>query len=133
MAKKALTLDTPFRPGEKVVAAATVGDIAEGTKGKIELANGLGVWRRYWVKFDGGRMRGQVSHEVLARPSQLAEWHQHQTDLANAALRKEQAAEAPAAAVGAGDNGGAGGGVASRIPAAILERSKAAKARKLGD
>lgn len=133
MAKKALTLDTPFRPGEKVVAAAAVGDIAEGTKGKIELANGLGVWRRYWVKFDGGRMRGQVSHQMLARPSQLAEWHQHQADLANAALRKTQAAETATAAVGAGDAaGGAGGGVASRIPAAILERSKAAKARKLG-
>lgn len=132
MAKKALTLDTPFRPGEKVVAAATVGDIPEGTRGRVELANGLGVWRRYWVKFDGGRLRGQVSHEVLARPDQIEQWRKHQENLANAALRKEQAAEPAAAAVGAGDGGGGGGGVASRIPATILERSKAAKARKLG-
>ena len=132
MAKKALTLDTPFRPGEKVIAAATVADIAEGTKGRIELANGLGVWRRYWVKFDGGRIRGQVSHELLARPNQLEQWRQHQEALADAALRKEVATDAPAAAVGAGDGGAAAGGVASRIPANILERSKAAKARKLG-
>ncbi|MDH4365857.1 MAG: hypothetical protein OEY70_17410 [Acidimicrobiia bacterium] len=130
MAKKVLTLDTPFRPGEKVIAATEFDDIQAGTRGKIQLANGLGEWRRYWVKFAGGKIRGQVSHEVLARPDQLKAWQQAQEAKAEAALRKSEPA---AAATGNGDAPAAvGGGVASRIPAAILERSKAAKARTLG-
>lgn len=131
MAKNARTLDTPFRPGERVVAADDVDDITAGTKGKVQLANGLGAWRRYWVRFDGGRMRGQVPHAVLARPAQLHEWQAAREAQARAALQADQ----PAAAVEAAADGGdasAAGGVASRIPAAILERSKAAKARKLG-
>ncbi len=131
MAKKVLTLDTPFRPGEKVIAASEFDDIKAGTRGKVQLANGLGEWRRYWVKFAGGQIRGQVSHEVLARPDQLKDWQKAQEAKAQAALRKSE----PAAAVAAGGGdapAAAGGGVASRIPAAIMERSKAAKARKLG-
>lgn len=130
MAKKVLTLDTPFRPGEKVIAATGFDDIQAGTRGKVQLANGLGEWRRYWVKFAGGQIRGQVSHEVLARPDQLKAWEQAQEAKAQAALRKSE----PAAAVAAGGDAPAavGDGVASRIPAVILERSKAAKARKLG-
>lgn len=131
MAKKVLTLDTPFRPGEKVIAASEFDDIKAGTRGKVQLANGLGEWRRYWVKFAGGQIRGQVSHEVLARPDQLKDWQKAQEAKAQAALRKSE----PAAAVAAGSGdapAAAGGGVASRIPAAIMERSKAAKARKLG-
>lgn len=131
MAKKVLTLDTPFRPGEKVIAATEFDDIQAGTRGKVQLANGLGEWRRYWVKFAGGQIRGQVSHEVLARPDQLKAWQEAREAKAQAALRKSE----PAAAVAAGDGdapAAAGGGVASRIPAAILERSKAAKARRLG-
>ena len=49
---------------------------------------------------------------------------------AQAALRKAEPAAAVAA--GADDAPAAGGGVASRIPSLILERSKAAKARRLG-
>lgn len=133
MAKNARTLDTPFRPGERVVAADDVDDITAGTKGKVQLANGLGVWRRYWVRFDGGRMRGQVPHAVLARPEQLDQWKAAKEAKAQAALRSEQSSVAVEAAADGGDAAaGAAGGVASRIPAAILERSKAAKARKLG-
>ncbi len=130
MAKKVLTLDTPFRPGEKVIAAAEFDDIQAGTRGKVQLANGLGEWRRYWIKFAGGKIRGQVSHEVLARPDQLKAWQQAQEAKAQAALRKAE--PAAAVAVGADEAPAVGGGVASRIPALILERSKAAKARKLG-
>jgi hypothetical protein len=131
MAKKVLTLETPFRPGEPIVAATDVDDIASGTKGKIELANGLGPWRRYWVKFEGGRMRGQVSHELLARPSQLGAWQQARDDKAEAALRKADSSAA-VTAVDSGAEVAGGDGVASRIPAVILDRSKAAKARLLG-
>ena len=93
MAKKVLTLDTPFHPGERVVAAADLADISSGTKGRVELANGLGNWRRYWVKFEGGRLRGQVPHDVLARPDQLAAWQQAKDDKAATALRKADACD----------------------------------------
>jgi hypothetical protein len=132
MAKKARDLDTPFRRGEKVLTTRDVQDIAEGTKGTVKLTNGLGEWRRYWVRFDDG-IRGQVSHEDLVRPSQLEAWLQRQEDQANAALASAQAAAEEASGDAAADGGGGdGGGVASLIPAHLLERSQAAKARLLG-
>ncbi len=131
MAKKVRDLDTPFRPGERVLAACDIDDIESGTSGRVRLANGLGNWRRYWVKFEDGRIRGQVSHETLVRPDQVAAWQQLQDDKAKAALRSEQAVTAASTDAPSGD-GVAASGVASRIPASIMERSKAAKARLLG-
>ena len=131
MAKKARTLDTPFRKGERVRTTHELDDIPEGTVGKVKLANGLGNWRRYWVLFPDGRVRGQVSHDELVRPDQLDEWLARKEEQAQAAVRSAEAAtEAATAAVGAGDGGG--NGLASRIPDHILERSRAAKARLLG-
>ncbi len=133
MAKKTLDLDTPFRKNEKVMTTRDIGVVGEGAKGKVQLHNGLGPWLRYWVIFDNGRQVGQVNHADLVRPFQLDEWQQREEDRAAAAERAAQAelegvsaaAEAPAA-------GGGGGGLADQIPAALLERSKAAKARLLG-
>ncbi len=130
MAKKVLELDTPFRKGERVLATADVQDIKQGTRGKIQLTNGLGNWRRYWVMFDGGQSRGQVSHHDLVRPDQLDDWLAREEEKAAAAARSEEAASEAVSDEGGGD--GAASGIASRIPAAILERSKAAKARLLG-
>ena len=129
MAKKARDLDTPFRRGEKVLTTRDVQDIAEGTKGTVKVTNGLGEWRRYWVRFDDG-IRGQVSHDDLVRPDQLEAWLQRQEDRENAALQSAQA-EVEAATSDAGAGGG-DGGPASQIPAHLLERSKAAKQRLLG-
>ena len=107
-----------------------VQDIAEGTKGTVKLSNGLGNWARYWVRFENG-IRGQVSHDDLVRPDQLEAWLERQEARANAALASAQAeVEAAASATEGGDSGG--GGVASQVPAHLLERSKAAKARLLG-
>ncbi len=133
MAKKVRELDTPFRKGERVLATRDVQDVKQGTRGKVQLTNGLGNWRRYWIKFDGNQIRGQVSHDDLARPDQLDDWIKREEDKANAAARSE-AAELEAAASSGDSNGdgGGGGGVASLIPAHLLERSKAAKARLLG-
>lgn len=131
MAKKQLDLDTPFRKGEKVIATRDLMGIPGGTKGKVQLQNGLGTWFRYWVLFEDGRQLGQVDHNDLVRPNQLQDW----IDRKEAAeLAAEQAANAPeeaaeTAAVGAG---GGGGGIADQIPADLLERSRAAKARLLG-
>ncbi|MGH1488081.1 MAG: hypothetical protein ACRBK7_01600 [Acidimicrobiales bacterium] len=130
MAKNVLELDTPFRKGEKVIATRDLGPILGGTQGKIQLQNGLSNWIRYWVLFDGGRQVGQIDHNDLVRPNQLQQWTDRKEAQELAALQSESAAaESASAEVSAG---GAGGGIASQIPAHLLERSKAAKARLLG-
>ena len=131
MAKRVRELDTPFRKGERVLTTRNVGDVKEGTTGRVQLTNGLGNWRRYWVKFDGDLIRGQVSHTDLVRPDQLSDWLAREDARAEAALRSEEAVsdESAAAEVGAGNGDG---GIASQIPAHLLERSKAAKTRLLG-
>ncbi len=132
MARKTKDLETPFRKGEKVVATRDLLGIPGGTKGKIQIRNGLGAWIRYWVMFDDGRQLGQVDHNDLVRPHQLQEWIDRREAEAAAALRSAEDQSAPAAAdANAGDDAG-GSGLAAQIPAALLERSKAAKARLLG-
>lgn len=127
---KTLDLDTPFRKGELVIATRDLEDVPGGTEGKIQLHNGLGSWHRYWVLFEGTRQMGQVDHDDLVRPNQLQAWKDRKEEAALAAERAASgAAEAAAAEVTAGDGGG---GAASQIPAHLLERSKAAKARLLG-
>lgn len=129
MAKKNPELDTPFRRGELVVATRDIRDIPQGTEGKIQLHNGLGTWDRYWVLF-GDRQVGQVDHDDLTRPFQLDEWLQREEERAEAALRsaEEESKETEVAS----SDGDGGGGIASQIPAHLLERSKAAKQRLLG-
>ena len=129
MAKKDLDLETPFRRGEKVMATRDILGIPSGTEGKVQLHNGLGSWDRYWVLF-GDQQVGQVDHNDLTRPYQHDEWLQREKEKAEAALRsdEDQTQESDAASSG----GDGGGGIASQIPASILERSKAAKQRLLG-
>lgn len=130
MAKKVRTLDTPFRKGERVQTTCELGDMAVGVPGKVKLANGLGNYRRYWVMFEDGRIRGQVSHDQLVRPAQQAEWLQRLEDRERAAQESvDVVSEATA------DNGGsesAATGLAALVPAHLLERSRAAKARLTG-
>lgn len=132
MAKNAPTLDTPFRRGEKVLTTRDVAGRPDGTRGKVKLVNGLQAgWMRYWVRFDDGEIIGQVDHDDLVRPAQLQDWKDREVAQAEAAAKAEAGNEAAAAEPAEGGGGG-GDGVASKIPAAILERSKAAKARLLG-
>ena len=130
MPKKNVDLDTPFRRGEQVLATRDIRGVPVGTKGKIQLHNGLGRWDRYWVMF-GDQQVGQVDHNDLARPYQLDEWLQREDDRAAAALRSEDE-QAEAAEASSSEGGDGGGGIASQIPAHLLERSKAAKQRLLG-
>jgi hypothetical protein len=127
MAKKARTLDTPFRKGERVQTTLDLDDIPEGTKGKVKLANGLGPWRRYWVMFADGQVRGQVSHDQLVRPDQVSEWLARKEEETREA---EQSTEAAAAAEADSAASGGGSDLASKVPAALLERSRAAKTRR---
>ncbi len=131
MPKKELQLETPFKRGEQVVTTRDVLHIPAGTAGKVQMHNGLGMWNRYWVMFDGDRQVGQVDHNDLVRPYQLESWLQREQDKADAAARSEE--EAAAAAEASADSGsGGGGGIADQIPADLLERSRAAKQRLLG-
>ena len=130
MAKKVLELDTPFRVGEKVVLMSDLGTVGPGATGKVSLMNGISTWIRYWVRFADGQLVGQVSHDDLARPDQIDAWKRRREEAAAAASAPPQEAAPAAAADGGG--GGGGGGAASGIPEAIIERSRAAKARKLG-
>lgn len=136
MPKKSIDLDTPFTTGETVVLARPHRNIPDGAEGKVKLVNGLETlegmnpWIRYWVRFKDYGLVGHVSHDDLARPYQFGEWLDREEARLRAELDAESATaaaeDAPTAAVGAG------GGVASQIPAHLLERSKAAKARLLG-
>ncbi len=129
---KTVDLDTPFRKGEKVIATRDLEDVPGGTQGRIQLHNGLGAWHRYWVLFDGDRQMGQVDHDDLVRPGQLQAWKDHKEAMALAAEQSAAQAEAAEASAAAGGGDGGGSGIASQIPAHLLERSKAAKARLLG-
>ncbi len=132
MAKKNVDLDTPFRRGERVVATRNIYGIASGTRGKVQIHNGLGQWDRYWVMFDGDRQVGQVDHHDLTRPWQLDDWMAREEAKAEAALRSEAEAQEAESEEAEGGGGGGGGGIADQIPAHLLERSKAAKQRLLG-
>ena len=128
MPKTAPTLDTPFRKNEKVLTTRELPGVPEGSKGKVRLVNGLNTWVRYWVKFENGDFVGQISQNDLVRLGQLDDWLQREEDRLTAAENSEAEAEETEATPAAD----AGGGAASLIPAHILERSKAAKARLLG-
>ncbi len=129
MGKKTAELDTPFRKGEKVVATRSLLEIPSGAPGKIQMRSGLGTWNRYWVNFDSYGAVGSIDHNDLVRPHQLDEWIERKEALENSALQAESAQADEAAAAG-GDAGGTG--PASLVPAHLLERSRAAKARLLG-
>lgn len=136
MPKKTIDLDTPFKRGETVITTRAHRNIPDGAEGKVKLINGLetldGVnpWIRYWVRFKDHGLVGQISHEGLTRPFQFGQWLDREEARVRAELNSASAVAAEetpaAAAVGAGD------GIASQIPAHLLERSKAAKARLLG-
>lgn len=119
-------LDTPFRTGEKVRTTRDLPGVPEGSRGKVKLVNGLHTWVRYWVRFDNGEIVGQISQNDLVRPDMVAAW-QERADRASVAAPSAGSGET--AAVGAAP---AADGAAGLIPAAILDRSRAAKARLLG-
>ncbi len=124
--KSKADLDTPFKVGERVRILESVDNIPAGTVAKVRLANGLGVYRRYWLRV-GEQVVGQVPHSNLVRPDQFEAWQQREAD-------RENEAEQAALAVAEEAEGDAAGGSSSDlgIPEALLERSRAAKQRLLG-
>jgi hypothetical protein len=107
-----------------VVARNDMRGVPAGTKGKVVIVNGL-TWIRYWVRFENGVAMGSINRANLATP---AEWERH--------LRGEDVDDTATAAAGADGDGAAeedaGGGVSVNgvlVPARLIERTKAARAR----
>ena len=123
-----------MRKGDRVVATVDLPGVPEGSTGKVKLTNGLfrpGSWMRYWVFFDNGVQLGSIGGDKLVHADR---WEEYQVERARraeeGAAEAASSAERKAAAATNGDGGEAGGGdaaggAASRVPAHLLERSKA--------
>ena len=126
MPKKNITLDTPFKRGERVMLVTPIPGRSAGEHGKVKLVAGFDDWKRYWVRFSDGQLVGSVDHSDLVRPAMYQQWQEHKAAEAERAAAAATAAESPAAVESSGRGGG---GIADQIPADLLERSRAAKAR----
>lgn len=118
----------PLKARERVIATHDFRGIAEGTPGRIRTVQGL-TGHRYWIQWEGDQWMGNVQPQDVVRAS---DWEDFKRRRAEEALRpKVEAAPAAAAPAGGtdGEGGGAGAG-AGRVPAHLLERSKAARTRK---
>ncbi len=113
-----------LRKGDKVICAAELREVPEGTAGKVVLVVGLS-WIRYWVSFENGVSVGSINRKHLATPAQ---WRR----------RLEGGDEAVAtddgAAADGGDDAGDGGGGGYThngvlVPQLLIDRSKAARER----
>jgi len=126
------TDDSP-RVGDWVVAVEPVGDIPEGTRGRIKVVDGFG-WVRYWVAWETGEWTGSVDSASVVRTDRLEQWRAER-EAAQAAAQATQTAPASGPAGGNGDGGGGAGAAGAapgggRVPEHLLERSRQARARK---
>jgi hypothetical protein len=117
--------------GERVVAAGPMPGLPEGTKGKVIMVEGL-TWIRYWVRFDNGVVRGSLHREKLARAKEWKAIVAERARIAALPPEEEQAEEAGEAADEAAESGAGAPGLASKVPAHLLERSRQART-KAGD
>ena len=122
----------PFRKGDKVIATTGIGPIPEGTAGVVKMSAGL-TWPRYWVAWDGDfqNWTGSVSEDLLVRSGEWEDFKRRREEERNRPPELEAAKTdaASTADVTEGD-AGASGNAASKVPAHLLERSKAARARR---
>src|SRR3954470_16412855 len=119
-----------LRKGDRVVATVPLREVPEGTGGRVMLVAGLGPWMRSWVQFENGIWMGSISNDKLVRKAEWPEFQVRRTEEAERAKNAPEpvaAAEAPAADAGA--DAPAASGEASKVPAHLLARSKAARER----
>jgi hypothetical protein len=116
-----------FKKGTRVVLNSTLNGVPEGSAGRVGVSSGL-RWLKYWVTFDNGRRMGSVGHERLVPEG---EWEHF---LANRERLEAEAAEKAKAAAAAQkkESGGGAADAGNDRLAAMLARSKAAKAKKQG-
>jgi len=133
---KTVEPDTPFKKNDVVKATTDLPGVPQGTLGKIKVINGF-AWTRYWVFFENGVDVGQLDTNELVRPQHWDYFFEQKQ------LAEERAiAAAEAAASGAEVAADAGGDAAAAVdpndplaklralvPAHLLERSAAARAR----
>ncbi|MCP5026803.1 MAG: hypothetical protein GY929_11025 [Actinomycetia bacterium] len=116
-----------FKKGTRVVLNSTLNGVPEGTAGKVGISSGLS-WVKYWVTFDNGRQMGSVGHDKLVPEGEWDHFLANRDRLEAEAAEKAKAdAEAAAKKEESGDPPADAGN--DRL-AAMLARSKAAKAKK---
>jgi len=117
---------TALRPGSKVVAVESLGDIPEGTKGVVKLVDGF-RWTRYWVAWATGEWLGSIDGSSIVAADRYEDYKRERAEAAERAI----SAPAAVAAIGPADatEGPASGGAGSRVPEHLLERSRQARAR----
>ncbi len=112
------TLNT-LAPKTRVVSTVEMKGVPRGTTGKVIFVQGLS-WIRYWVLFDNGIRVGTLDRSKLAT---LADWENKD------AFEVVAVGAAGAVAATSGDGGAAAGESIGGVPAHLLEKSKAARAR----
>lgn len=112
----------------RVVAVRPLVGVPEGTGGRIQVVNGL-TWMRYWVQWDNGVWLGSVDADAVVVEYDWPLYQERRETAAVEAARRATEAPAPEAATPAADAPAAAGGTSSKIPAALLARSQAAKAK----
>ena len=117
-----------FKHGTRVTVTRDLRGVPEGTEGTIRVASGL-TWMRYWVEFDNGVYMGSVGHELLVEAD---DWEDFKRRRAEEAAKPKETEKPAEAAASSGDGADAASGPASKVPAHLLERSKAARAKKAG-
>ena len=127
--------DTPFQRNDVVLATQDLPGVPVGTRGKIKVVNGFS-WQRYWVFFDNGADVGSLDRDDLVRPQH---WDQHFLEKELEQERALRAAENAANGAAAAETGGDASAAAdpndplaqlrAMVPAHLLERSAAARAR----
>jgi hypothetical protein len=114
----------------RVVAVRDLRGVPAGTGGRIKLVTGL-TWPRYWVEFDNGVWMGSVDTGAVIAEDEWPDFQERVAEEARRAAEAPAEVAAPAAAAATPDAAPADAtGAASRIPAHLLARSQAAKARK---
>jgi hypothetical protein len=115
----------------RVVAVRDLRGVPAGTGGRVKVVNGL-TWPRYWVAFDNDVWLGSVDTGAVIAEDEWPEFQERTAaEAARAAAEPAAAAAVPeAAAPAAPAAADAGSGAASKIPAHLLARSQAAKAKK---
>ncbi len=118
--------------GEKVRLVADRPGLLAGAGGKVAMANGF-AWRRYWVRFDDGRVVGHIDHGDLVRARDYDGFLTARDREAEQAAAAAAEASATTTAVEAGPAAAAGAsetvvnGVT--VPAYLLQRSADARTR----
>lgn len=112
----------------RVVAVRPLVGVPEGTAGRIQTVNGL-TWMRYWVQWDNGVWLGSVDAGAVVAEDDWPLYQERREAAAAEAARRATEAPAPEAPAPAADAPAAGSS-SSKIPAALLARSQAAKAKK---